>query len=114
MPQQLEELKKSFHLMWDHFPQPCTLVHRTKEVIAVNPACDIIGRRVGMICSQHGPAEAHQGCLANQALRERSPQVQRVVRGDLELLVFWLPVDGYPDYYIHFGLPTNAPQTDAA
>lgn len=107
MTDKLENLKNSFHLMWDHFPEPCTLVHKSKEVIAVNPACDIIGRRVGMICSQHGPAAAHQGCLANKALSEQRAQFRRVSRDDMNLLVFWMPVNGYPDYYIHFGLSAD-------
>jgi hypothetical protein len=27
---------EEFHLIWDHFPEPVTLVHKSREVIAVN------------------------------------------------------------------------------
>ena len=97
------ELVKAFHLMWDHFPEPCALHHKSREVVAVNPACKAINREVGSICIKHGKPEAHIGCLANTALSEREAQVVRKENdAGKEKLAFWLPIDGYPDYYIHF------------
>jgi hypothetical protein len=102
-----EELVKSFHLMWDHFPECVQLAHNSYPVIAVNPAAAPIGREVGMICAKHGPPERHKGCKAQQAIKEgeatwaASPASQA---GELGGVVFWLPIDGYPDYYLHFAV----------
>ncbi len=49
---------EAFHLMWGNFPEPATLVHKSKEVIAVNAACEVIGRVKGMNCATHGAPEA--------------------------------------------------------
>jgi hypothetical protein len=98
------ELIKAFHLMWDHYPKLCSLIHKSREVVAVNPACAHIDRKVGTICVQEQPPEKHAGCKANQALKTGDAQVLRRSKEDgAELLVFWLPVDGYPDFYPHFG-----------
>lgn len=105
-----EKLIEAFHLMYDHYPEPATLVHKTKRVVAVNPPCAAIGREVGMNCAKHGPAEAHKGCLAAKAVKEQKAQWK--MSGTLmpwgrEYVVFWLPVHGYPDFYIHFGVGTK-------
>ncbi len=47
---------EAFHLMWGGFPEPATLVHKSREVLAVNPACQKIGREKGMNCAKPGPA----------------------------------------------------------
>lgn len=65
-------LEKAFHLMWDHFPEPVSLIHKSKCVVAVNPACSSIGRTVGSICIKHGKPEAHKGCLALKALKKQT------------------------------------------
>ena len=51
-----QKLVEAFHLMFDHFPEGVQLAHKSKRVVAVNPACQAIGRTVGMICAKHGPA----------------------------------------------------------
>lgn len=56
-----EALIRAFHLMYDHFPEPAQLTHKSKQIVALNPACKAIGREVGMICIKHGPPEAHAG-----------------------------------------------------
>jgi hypothetical protein len=95
---------EAFHLMWDHFPEPATLVHKTREVIAVNPACQSIGRVQGMNCAKHGAPEAHRGCLANQALATQESVFKKGKFGEKEIITYWLPIDGYPEYFIHFGV----------
>ena len=97
-------LVAAFHLMWDNYPAPCTLVHASREVIAVNPACDGIGRKPGMICSRHGPPENHRGCLADRALAEHAAQSVRKTAHGTERITFWLPIDGFADYYVHFSV----------
>ena len=94
----------AFHLMWGSFPEPVTLVHKSREVIAVNAACESIGRVKGMNCATHGAPEAHKGCLANQALSTRQPAFKKLKFGDREIISYWLPLAGYPELFVHFGV----------
>lgn len=98
------QLIQAFHLMWDHLPAPCSLVNKGKEVIAVNPAAKAFGREVGMICSKHGPPELHKGCLAAKALSSHETQQIYSERDGKKFTVFWMPIDGYDEYYIHFAV----------
>ena len=99
-----EKLIEAFKVMWGGFPEPVTLVHKSKEIIAVNDACAAIGRDPGIKCSQIGPAEAHAGCLANSALKEGKAKYSRSLYGDREIISYWLPLSDYPDYFVHFGV----------
>ena len=99
-----EALVSAFHLMWDHFPGPCTLVRKPRIIVAANPVGIKLGRLVGMDCSTHGTAESHKGCLAGMLFKTKLPQCQKTSLNGQEFLKCWLPVDGYPDYYIHFGV----------
>ena len=55
--------------MWDNFPEPASLVHKSREVMAVNKAHQKLGLlKPGMNCSRIGEPGAHAGCLANKAL----------------------------------------------
>ena len=94
----------AFQLMWGSFPEPVTLVHKSREVIAVNAACESIGRVEGMNCATHGAPEAHKGCLANQALSTQQPAFKKSKFGDREIISYWLPLAGYPELFIHFGV----------
>ena len=111
-----EKLLESFHLMWDHFPESVQLTHKSFLVLAVNPAAGAIGREVGMICAKHGPPEGHKGCKAQKTIREQkaawkaTPPVQD---GKIGTVAFWLPIDGYPDYYLHFGVGYTKDYTEA-
>lgn len=105
-----EKLIEAFHLMFDHYPEPAQLTHKSKRIIALNAACKAIGRDVGMICAAHGNPEAHKGCLASRAIQEHKTQwkmMENPVQGKQNPVIFWLPVDGYPDYYIHFGVGSS-------
>jgi hypothetical protein len=95
---------EAFKLMWGNFPEPVTLVHRSREVIAVNAACEGIGRVKGMNCAKHGAPEAHRGCLGNQALQTQQPAFVKKKAGEKDIICYWLPIDGYPDYFVHFGV----------
>ena len=102
-----EKLIEAFHLMFDHFPEGVQLAHKSKRVVALNAACKSLGREVGMICAKHGPAEAHKGCLAHKTIKNHVASWKKGTEsgpGGQEPVVFWLPVDGYPDFYIHFGV----------
>ena len=100
-----EKLIEAFHLMFDHYPEPVQLAHKSKRIMALNPASRTIGREVGMICAQHGTPEAHKGCLAVQAVKEGQAKwrtAEPAGPGGRQAVVFWLPVTGFPDFYIHF------------
>ena len=97
-----EKLIESFHLMYDHFPEVVQLTHKSKRIVAVNPACQAIGREVGMVCATHGPPEAHQGCLAAGAVRDQDAKWKPA--GKEHTMAFWLPINGYPDFFIHFAM----------
>lgn len=129
------KLIEAFHLMYDHFPEPASLVHKSRLVMAVNPACQIIGRAPGMVCARQGAAEAHRGCLAGEAVRLHRARHKKIripvpASGEAggasspapaappanprgpelspprfrDIIAFWLPVDGQPDFYIHFAV----------
>lgn len=100
----LDALISAFHLMWGNFPEPATLVHKSREVIAVNAACQAIGRVKGMNCAKHGAPEAHRGCLANQALSSQQPAFKKANSGGKDVIAYWLPIEGYPELFIHFGV----------
>lgn len=57
--------------------------------------------------AKHGPPEHHKGCLANKTLKGHKAtwlKGPRMTPDAPEATIFWLPVDGYPDFYIHFGV----------
>jgi len=103
-----DKVIEAFYLMWGNFPEAVQLTHKSREIIALNAECERFGRVKGMICSSHGAPEAHQGCLANQALKTQQPVVKKQIFGDAEITTYWLPVDGYPDLFIHFGVGIRA------
>lgn len=91
----------------DHFPEAVQLAHKSFRVLAVNPAASLIGREVGMTCAKHGPPEAHAGCLAQSTLKKQKAMWKATPpakEGKVGTVVFWLPIDGYPDFYLHFGM----------
>ena len=107
------ELIEAFHVMWGNFPEPTTLVHKSRKILAVNKACRALGMEAGMNCAKFGPPESHRGCLANQALRSQQPAYRKVESGGKEIISYWLPVEGWPEIYVHFGIGVLVDYTDA-
>lgn len=99
-----DKVIEAFHLMWGNFPEGVQLTHKNREIIALNTACERFGRVKGMVCSSHGAPEGHKGCLANQALSTQQPIYKKSKFGEREIITYWLPVDGYPELFIHFGV----------
>jgi hypothetical protein len=97
---------EAFDLMWGKFPEPVMLVHKTREILAVNEACRNAGGVAGSKCSEKGTPEQHKGCLANQALATQEAKYSKNKNGDKEVIGYWLPVTGYSDIYVHFGIGT--------
>ncbi|SEI78683.1 hypothetical protein SAMN05660742_10145 [Propionispira arboris] len=89
--------------MWGSFPEPVTLVHKSRTVVAINEACRGM-REVGMNCAKQGTPEAHRGCLANQALKSGKATYVKGEYAGRKMVSYWLPLNGYPELFVHFGV----------
>jgi hypothetical protein len=100
-----QKLTDSFHLMWDNYPETVTLVYRDRTVIAINKAGEYAGsKKVGIKCSIVPPLESHKKCTANDCIKNHTATHVKW-KGNLgDVVTFWLPIDDYPDYYIHFSV----------
>ena len=99
-----EELRRNFHLFWDHFPFPVMLVHRDRTILDRNSAGEAAGCMPGTRCSDSGRKEDHRGCLANQALQEQTAKRVVAYADNLGMVVdgYWVPLAGEKDIYLHF------------
>ncbi len=93
---------EAFQLMWGNFPDPALLIHKNREIIALNEAGRKMGRVAGTICSSYGGPEAHRHCLANQALATGRPAFVKRKNGARDRISYWLPLEGQPDLFVHF------------
>lgn len=93
---------EAFQLMWGNFPDPALLIHKNREIIALNEACRVAGYVEGTKCSSYGGPEAHKHCLANRALETQQPAFVKRKKGERDIITYWLPLDGYPDLFVHF------------
>lgn len=99
----IERAVAAFNLIWSKYPEPAMLIHKSKKVAAVNQACRDFGREAGKVCATYGAPEDHQDCLANQSMSAgKAMYLKRKLSDELEMTVYWLPLEGCPDYYIHF------------
>ena len=98
-----QEALDAFHLMWDNFPDPVSLVHRSREVAAVNKAHYM---EPGVICARTGCDGPHGGCRANGALKSGKAAVwpHHSKTEDKELITYWIPLDGHADYFVHLSV----------
>lgn len=87
-----------FHEMWDAFPARARLIRRDRLVLAVNLYAEAEGMKAGERCCDRPPAESHRHCLANQALDAHKGMTKTRPDG---VVVFWLPVAGCDDLYVH-------------
>lgn len=109
------QLAEAFHLMYGNFPEGVQLTHKSKRIVAANAAMLARGREVGMICATHGPAESHRGCLATKALQEQRPRWRQADAkpNGLKPIVYWIPLPGHPDYFLHFAIGSTVDYTVA-
>jgi hypothetical protein len=108
---------ESFHIMWDKFPEPVMLIHKTKELLAVNEtfavnvekiagisAAELVGKK----CTSLATPEVHKFCLANKvankALETRQTICLKQFFGEEEVMSFWIPVSECPDVFVHFDI----------
>lgn len=67
-----EELRRNFHVFWDNFPFPATLIHKDRTIVAADRASQSLGCPVGTRCVDMGEKSHHAGCRANVALRQQA------------------------------------------
>jgi hypothetical protein len=73
-------------------------------VLAVNRTAEKCGMQIGIKCYSIPPLESHRWCNANAALIAKECRYSKL-KGSLgDVITYLLPVDGYPDYYIHFSV----------
>jgi len=98
---------EAFDLMWGNFPEPVMLVHKSREILAVNKTCRNTGGDAGGKCSEKGSPEQHKGCLANKALATQQTTYSKNKSGEREIIGYWMPITGYPEIFVHFGIGTT-------
>lgn len=101
-----ENLRNHFHLFYDNYPFPVLLVHKDRTILDRNTAAEAVGSVPGTRCSDAGPREAHKGCLANQALQEKTTRRSVLyVQGYGRIMdSYWIPLPGHDDVFVHFGI----------
>lgn len=97
-----QEVIEAFHTMWDNFPEPTSLVHKSTEVIAVNK-CHFL--EPGTYCSKTGGGP-HVGCRAQKALRSGEAEigVGHSPFEDKDMITYWIPLERCPDYFVHLSI----------
>ncbi len=96
----------AFQLMWGNFPEPVSLVHKSRNVVAVNKWHQKAGYLTpGMNCAKLGAPGSHKGCLGNKALASGEATYSYNEKPDgTGVTAFWIPLDGYPELFVHFGV----------
>lgn len=104
VPMPDEKLLEAFHLMWDFYPEAVMLIDKSRTILALNPAAEAEGRQLGSCCSLIEPLEKHKGCRAQQAWQTGAASVRKKPGKLGDIISFWLPISGYPDYLVHFSV----------
>ena len=98
------KVRDAFHLMWGNFPEPVMLVHKNREILAVNEACKKSGGIEGIKCTSIGTPEQHKGCLANAALASGQATYVKNESNGKSVIAYWVPLADQSDIYVHFGI----------
>lgn len=98
------EIIKAFHLMWDNYPESAMLVDKQRNIIAANKIAPSTGRIVGQKCVLVEPLEQHKGCKAGEAWSKGVASYRKKTGKLGDVISFWVPIDGYPDYLVHFSV----------
>jgi hypothetical protein len=99
-----QKIIEAFYLMWNFFPEPIMPVEKNRTILAVNRAAEKDGRRLGIKCSSMPPLERHSGCKANAVLSTKEYQYAKWKGSFGDVITYRPPIDGYPDYFIHFSV----------
>ncbi|MBP5621067.1 MAG: hypothetical protein J6X44_03530 [Thermoguttaceae bacterium] len=101
-----EQIIEAFHSMWDMFPEPVLLIKKSREIIALNPACANSGLKPGMKCSSVGSPQQHKGCRCNEAVDEKKTVAITYQSPAGKAFGFWVPVANKPEWILHFNVGT--------
>lgn len=99
-------LLEAFRLMWGNHPGPVLLIHKSRQILAVNDCARELGVPTGISCHTLYPSDTPcPGCLANLAVKkgEAVRQAAYSERTGQFLDGYWVPVQGEEDIYVHFG-----------
>ena len=77
---------------------------RDSNIIAANKVAPSTGRIEGNKCALVEPLEQHKGCRAEEAWKNGEASYRKKVGKLGDVVSFWIPVDGYPDYLVHFSV----------
>lgn len=99
-----EALISAFHCTWDAFPGIARLIDRQHRILASNPMAEKAGFTVGAICAKIGEPTTHRECKMGKMFETGKSQTDQVIPGRIR---GWFPVEGFPDFCIHFGLPIS-------
>lgn len=102
-----EELERAFHLMWENYPEPVRLIHRSFRVVAGNAAYLRTGGETGVQCNVGDPS-FHRGCQAMNCLKLREARMVSTKVEGVPWTSYWIPVADTEDYFIHFTDGINA------
>lgn len=100
---QEKKVLEAFKIMWNEYPEPAMLINRGKRVMAINWACRQVGPHVGAFCHEIGGCQdINNRCLINHCLESRKAVHIKVGNGQKQWSIHWVPIDGCPDYCVHF------------
>mgnify|MGYP001571354579 CR=1 FL=1 len=91
----------AFEMMWGKYDEPVRLIRRGFDIIAVNEAYSAMGGVAGVKCNATNP-EMHKGCKAMEALKTNDTKKVVSEKDGVQWTSYWIPVSGFPDYFIHF------------
>lgn len=100
-----ERLSESFRSMWDGFPHPVLLLHKSRQIIDANEAARNLGVPLGVKCRDISPYpdKCKTSCLADKALAERI--WKRIVSREKNKVsaTYWIPLHSVEEgLYLHF------------
>ena len=99
-----QSIVDAFYAMWDTFPDPAIVIGRDKVIVAANAAARKTGRIEGTVCATVPPPEGHSGCKAMEALRSGQSAWLKKKGKHGDVIAYWLPIKGHPEYLLHFSL----------
>ena len=98
-----DEVLEAFKIMWSKYPEPAMLINRGKRVMAVNWACRLVSPSVGSFCHEIGGCkDMNNSCLMYDCLDKCKAAHIKVDNGQKQWSIHWVPVEGHPDYCVHF------------
>ena len=101
----LTEVIKMFHTMWDHFPHKVLMVKRDRTIAALNRAGREFGIQLGIKCfERNGYTNICPSCLGNKMLKEGAAQRMVDNYHGKVLDAYWVPIEGREDLYLHFAI----------